>query len=58
MALLVLYPDIHARIRKEADTIWPRAHLDPSVRSASSYKADFSRLVSICMSKGYSGRHD
>jgi hypothetical protein len=51
MAILALYPDIHARIREEADSIWPHAHTDPSARSASSYKEDFPRLVIICMSK-------
>ncbi|KAG8701782.1 hypothetical protein FRC09_005146 [Ceratobasidium sp. 395] len=40
MAILALYPDIHARVREEADNIWP----DPAAYQASTYKSDFTRL--------------
>ncbi|KAB5593998.1 Cytochrome P450 family protein [Ceratobasidium theobromae] len=43
--ILALYPNIHARIREEADALWPGAHLNPVVRNSSAYKEDFHRLT-------------
>ncbi|KAG9104060.1 hypothetical protein FRC06_005760 [Ceratobasidium sp. 370] len=40
MAIFALYPDIHARVREEADGIWP----DPTAHQTSTYKSDFARL--------------
>lgn len=48
--ILALYPNIHARIREEADALWPGAHLNPVVRNSSAYKEDFHRLVRIFIS--------
>ncbi|CCO31440.1 hypothetical protein BN14_05482 [Rhizoctonia solani AG-1 IB] len=44
-AIFALYPDIHARVREEADSVWPGAHADPTKRKHSIYKDDFQRLV-------------
>jgi hypothetical protein len=44
MAIFALYPDIHARVREEADNVWP----NPTAERKSTYKADFPRLVSLC----------
>lgn len=46
MAIFALYPDIHARVRAEADAVWPGAPSNPTARLSSSYKEDFPRLVS------------
>ncbi|KAG9122340.1 hypothetical protein FRC07_001338 [Ceratobasidium sp. 392] len=40
VAILALYPDIHARVRAEADNIWP----NPTAYENSAYKSDFARL--------------
>ena len=42
IAIFALYPDIHARVRSEADAVWP----DSTSRQSSTYKSDFPRLVS------------
>ncbi|KAF8606504.1 cytochrome P450 [Ceratobasidium sp. AG-I] len=40
MAIFALYPDIHARVRSEADAVWP----DSTSRQSSIYKSDFPRM--------------
>ncbi|KAG8712644.1 hypothetical protein FRC08_014272, partial [Ceratobasidium sp. 394] len=40
MAIFALYPDIHARVREEADSIWS----DPTAHQTSTYKSDFAQL--------------
>ncbi|CAE6408629.1 unnamed protein product [Rhizoctonia solani] len=44
-AIFALYPDIHARVREEADNVWPGAHINPTKRKHSAYKDDFQRLI-------------